>query len=68
MCEYCDIKQGEERIGSSIAPTLCWTKLTRTKNGMLQLYFGYGEDPNDKIWMRLDYCPYCGEKQTIVKE
>ena len=66
MCDYCDIKPGEERFGSTFAPTLCWTKTKRIQNGMLQLFFGYGEDPHDEIWMRLDYCPYCGEKQNII--
>ena len=65
MCDFCNIKPGEEQLGYTVGPTLCWTKTERHKNGMLQLFFGYGEDPNDRIWMRLYYCPYCGEKQEI---
>ena len=63
MCDLCDIKPGEKRLGRTLAPSMCWAQFERTENGILKLVFGYGEDPNDRIWLRLNHCPYCGEKQ-----
>ncbi len=65
MCNLCDVERGEERLGYTFAPSMCWSKIRRLNNGMLQLVFGYGEDPNDTAWCRLDYCPRCGEKQEV---
>lgn len=65
MCDFCNVKPGEEQLGYTIGPSMCWSKVQRMKNGILKLIFGYGEDPNDTIWHRIDYCPYCGEKQTL---
>ena len=65
MCDFCSVKPGEEQFGYTLAPTELWTKVKRLENNMLQLVFGYGEDPNDQAWLRAFYCPMCGEKQEI---
>lgn len=65
MCDFCNVKPGEEQFGYTFAPTILWTKVKRLENNMLQLVFGYGEDPNDQAWLHAFYCPMCGEKQEI---
>ena len=68
MCDFCNVKPGEEQFGYTFAPTILWTKVKRLENNMLQLVFGYGEDPNDQAWLHALYCPMCGEKQEIQYE
>ena len=66
MCEFCNIKPGEETFGYSLAPTMCWSKIERLQNNRLQIIFGYGDDSHDQLILPLKYCPYCGKKQIIT--
>ncbi len=66
MCNYCNIKPGEEFFGYSLAPSLCWVKTERLQNNRLEIVFGYGEDSHDRLILPVDYCPFCGEKQNLT--
>lgn len=60
-CPLCSLKIGETIVRSPLAPTSCWLETSRTKNGYIQMKFGYGDD-FEHIFYCPKYCPECGAK------
>ena len=61
-CSCCGLKVGEKVMMTGFVPSLLWMETRRYENGFIYQTFGYGDDPNDRLMYRPNYCPECGKK------